>query len=304
MPRIDAHPRGAVWTITRGEAADVAEARAPAGHGVPLATRLRVVLPHDQPFIDLEVTIEDMAATPRPEAFWICLPFAVDQPAFRLGRLGGIADPAKDFVRASNRHLIALHSGMTVTAPDGTGFGLCSPDAPLVSLDRPGCWEFSRDFVPKRPDVFVHLYNNMWSTNFRLWKSGTWSARVRVWPVAIADTEAALVTPSWEIRQPLLAAAADGPAGQLPASHAGLTVSRKGVLVTAFGANPDGDGTLLRVWEQAGVSGELAITLPAGFATATPVNLRGERTGSPIGITNHTLSIPLGKYAPASFILR
>jgi hypothetical protein len=84
-------------------------------------------------------------------------------------------------------------------------------------------------------------------------------------------------------------------------------VSRKGVLVTAFGVDPDGNkGTLLRLWEQGGVTGRVSVTLPAGktFSEATPVNLRGEVTGNPIKITGNRFRFHLGAYAPASFILK
>lgn len=304
VPHIDARPTGARWTVSRGGIADVAEARSPAGNGVPHATSLKVTIYHQQPYVDLELGIIDKAATPRPEAGWICLPFAVDAPVFRLGRLGGIADPANDFIPGSNRHLIALDSGMTVSGAEGKGFGLCSPDAPLVSLDKPGCWEFSRDFTPQRPLVFLHLYNNMWSTNFRMWKAGSWTTKVRIWATATDDAGAGLITPSWEARVPLVVASATGPAGTLPASMAGVTVSRKGVLVTAFGKDPDGNpGTLLRVWEQAGVAGDLTISIPGNYKSATPVNLRGEKYGEPVSITEGKFTFPLPAFAPASFVL-
>jgi len=74
-------------------------------------------------------------------------------------------------------------------------------------------------------------------------------------------------------------------------------------MVTAFGKNPDGPGTVLRVWEQGGVSGELAVTLPGTFRTATPVSLRGEMIGPPAQIENGVLTINLGRYAPASVVL-
>jgi alpha-mannosidase len=87
--------------------------------------------------------------------------------------------------------------------------------------------------------------------------------------------------------------------------QAGLTVSRPGVLVTAFGADPDGvhNGTLLRVWEQAGKSGELTVTLPGKYLSAAPVNLRGEPTGTPLAIRSGRLTLDLPAFAPASFIL-
>jgi len=82
-------------------------------------------------------------------------------------------------------------------------------------------------------------------------------------------------------------------------------LSRKGLALTAFGPNPDGPGTVLRLWEQGGVPGTLEITLPQGskFIQATPVNLRGEKIGESIKISNGKLTLRLKAYGPASFIL-
>ena len=108
------------------------------------------------------------------------------------------------------------------------------------------------DFVPQQPSVFINLYNNHWNTNFRFWQEGSWSERVKFWPLSKgANSAENLAINSWEARLPLLVATAKGPAGTLPVSQTGLSLSRPGVLVTAFGDDPDGNpGTLLRVWEQ------------------------------------------------------
>ncbi len=85
----------------------------------------------------------------------------------------------------------------------------------------------------------------------------------------------------------------------------GVALSRKGVRVTAFCPNPDGEGTVLRVWEQAGKGGEITVTLQQGMkaATAQPVNLRGEIAGEPIAVKNGSFTFALGAWAPKSFIL-
>ena len=48
---------------------------------------------------------------------------------------------------------------------------------------------------------------------------------------------------------------------------------------------------------------DLVVTLPGDFKTATPVNLRGEKTGEPVRVNAGKLTFTLGAYAPASFLL-
>jgi hypothetical protein len=201
---------------------------------------------------------------------------------------------------------MAISSGVAMTGSDQRGIALCPLDSPLVSLEKPGLWWWSMDFIPKKSTVFVNLYNNMWNTNFPLWQQGSWSNRVRFWPLLNEKTSESLAVQSMEARLPLLAASANSKTGTLPKTFTGLTLSRQGVLVTAFGNDPDGNpGTLLRVWEQAGNGGELLVSLPKGMkaSKASPANLRGVKTGEPITIKDGTFSLNLGAYAPASFVI-
>ena len=289
------------WTLAvrSTAAADVATLTATDTLGLAKGISLVFTLPRQQANLEVEWRVAGKTADPIPEGGWLCFPFAVKDPLFRLGRLGGPIDPAKEIIGGANRHYFCISTGVAIAGGDKTGIGLCPIDSPCVSLGEPGLWKFSLDYVAKKPTVFVNLYNNMWNTNFPEWIDGTWSSRVRLWPTA------ELAVPSWEARLPLLAASADGPAGKLPVEQAGLSVSRPGTLVTSFGQNPDGQGTLLRVWEQNGASGELTVTLPAEakFTTATPVSLRGEKTGEPVKIANGKLVFGLKAYAPASFVL-
>jgi alpha-mannosidase len=113
------------------------------------------------------------------------------------------------------------------------------------------------------------------------------------------------VTPSLEARFSLQAARASGKPGKLAPTGKGLEISGKGVLVTAFGPNPDGAGTVLRLWEYAGKSGVRQVRLPPGIAVKSvqPVDLRGNRAGEPIPVRGGKFSCDLGAFAPASFLI-
>jgi len=223
-----------------------------------------------------------------------------------VGRLGGPINPATDIIPGTNRHLMAVNTGVSVTQADKSGAALTSMDAPLISLGEPGLWKYSMDYVPTKASVFVNLYNNMWNTNFPLWQDGSWSEKVRIWPIdKKTNTIANLVRYGWETRLPLLTGAADDEPGKLPANKNGISVSRMGVLVTAFGENPDGDGTILRLWEQAGISGKCIVGLGDGSKVkfVVPVDLRGNKNGNKIAVKNGAFSFDLAKYSPASFLL-
>jgi len=267
----------------------------------------RLTLYAGLPVADLEVRCQKPLDA-WPEAGWICLPFKLDQPAFRLGKLGGDLDFTKDInVDWCNRRQLWLNTGGVVYEPSGYGVGVCPLDSPLVSLGEPGLYKAGATYQPKAARLYFNLYNNQWQTNFRNWTGGGILSRVRLWTFNRFQSEPALYTPAMEARVPLRVARSQQPAGHLPVSQAGLTLSRKGVMVTAFGEDPDGNsGTVLRLWEQGGAGGPLAVTLPAGLKAvkAQPVNLRGEKAGQPVPIQDGRLTFTLPAYAPASFILK
>ena len=236
--------------------------------GLAKGYELRFSFPDSTACVDIAWKVTDKTPTPIPEGGWICLPFNVASPAFRVGRVGGTIDPAKDIVFGANRNLMGVDRAITVRAgEDGAGMAAASADLPLWSMGKPGLWLYEPSYVPTEPELFVNLYNNEWNTNYPLWIPGSWQASLRVWPVAAgANEEQANFTPAWELRQGPVAAFADGKPGALPPMQTGIALSRKGVRVTALCPNPDGPGTLLRLWEQAGQSGELTVTLPGGIA--------------------------------------
>jgi alpha-mannosidase len=264
-----------------------------------------LILYRQLPWADLEFTVTDKPADPWPEAGWLCLPFKIDSPRFRLGRQGSIIDPVKDIVTGANRNLYGINTGLALFDTDGQGVGVCPMDNPLVSLDEPGCWKYSLDFVPRKPTVYINLFNDQWTTNFRLWNEGTWTARVRLWAFDRYDAESSLVTPSLEARFPLQATVAEGPGGALPATQTGLELSRKGVLVTAFGPNPDGTGLVLRLWENAGQPGRCQVRLPAGLRLkrVRPADLRGRPMGTALEVNDQTFEVPLRPFAPFSCLI-
>lgn len=282
------------------------EMPADTGRHLP-ASRLAVTLVDGQPYVDMEITILNKAKDNWPEADWLALPFNIKDPVFKVYRSLGIMDPANGILKGANKHLYSVGTGVTLTDAKGRGMAVCPIDHPLISLDTPGCWKFSLDFVPKKPVVYINLYNNQWNTNYRYWYPGTWSSRVRIWTFDNNTPKDEMMTvPALEARYPLQVIAPENSSNRLPAAQSGVELSRKGILVTAFGEDPDGGkGTLLRLWEMTGRSGEVTISLPGHqhFTKAKPVTLRGETNGKAISIINGKFRCGLKGFGPASFII-
>jgi alpha-mannosidase len=273
---------------------------------VPHGYTIVYTLQAGKPALEITCSIQSKQADPWPEAGWIAFPFNVDNPEFRVGRLGGIADPKKDFIKGSNFDYYMTQHGVALYDQIGAGFAVTSPDAPAVSLDRPGLWTWTGDFIPRKANVFFNLFNNQWSTNFTEWIEGSWSAHFYLWPFKKYDPAASLVVPSEELMTPLYASLAFGPAGSRPLVYSGIDVSEKNVAVTAFGPVENEKGILLRLWETSGRTVDCEVKLPEGsrFRTATPVNLRNQKAGKNIAVKNGKLSVACPANGPVTLLLR
>lgn len=259
----------------------------------------------NKPVVEVIWSINGKPAEAWPEGGWISFPFNIEKPKFKLGRLGAVIDPTTDFVKGTNLDYGFINTGVAVLDKNSQGFGLTSPDVPGVSLDRPGLWKYSTDFVPKEGNVFFNLYNNQWSTNFTEWVEGSWSAKFYIWSIDRYADGNSIVIPSEEFRNPLMVGYTGGDAGNQTSSSKGISVSEKGILVTFFGKNRDGEGDVIRLWEQNGKAGACTVSLPLNskYKLAQPCNLRGEKIGKEIPIRNNTFEVKLNANQPASFIL-
>jgi len=296
------------WKISVSHSliADIATLTSVSTQGFAKKYTLTFTFPRNATYVDVAWFVDAKTADKQPEGGWLCFPFAVKDPHFTVGRLGGPINPVTDIISGTNRYLMAVNSGVSITQANKSGMGLTPMDSPLISLGEPGLWKFSLEHTPTIPSIFVNIYNNMWNTNFSLWQDGSWSERVRIWPIdKQTPTAPNLIENSWEARVPLLTGTAEGTAGNASAKNTGISLSRKGVLITAFGENPDGKGTVLRLWEQGGVSDNVTVTLPKGstYTKVIPVNLRGEKIGKQISITGGRFIFRIKAYAPASFVL-
>ncbi|WP_242202007.1 glycoside hydrolase family 38 N-terminal domain-containing protein [Aestuariivivens insulae] len=259
----------------------------------------------NQPYVEINWGVDGKKPNALPEAGWISFSFNVDSPDYRLYRTGGIVNPKTDLLENSNTDYHFLNTSMTLFDADGNGIGLNSPESPAVSIDAPGLFQFTGDKKPKTANVFVNLFNNQWGTNFSEWIEGSFSSKMYLWSYKEYDSEKSFITPSEETRVPLQGVYYDGKAGVHPTSQNGIGISKKGVLVTAFYKSKE--GTILRLWEQAGKDGACTVKLTNGgsFERAYRCDLRNNVIDSiGVEIVDDSFSYDLKKNQPVTFILK
>jgi len=264
-------------------------------------------LHENQPYLEITWGIDGKKPIAIPEAGWLSLPFAIKKPEYRLNRIGGIVDPQREFVERTNQDFYFLNTSMAMFDNTGSGVAINSPNAPGVSIDNTGLYTFSKKKELTSAKVFINLFNTQWGTNFTEWIEGSFSSKVYIWSYNKYQARETFITPSEETRVPLQAAYYDGAIGKLPLLQNGITLSKKGVIITAFGENRDGEGTILRLWEQAGESGQCTVSLPKGntFKMAFSCNLRGEIIDNKgIRIVNNSFKIIINGNQPVSYILK
>ncbi len=262
-----------------------------------------ISLPNDLPWFEIKVQLYNKKPDYWPESGSIYLPVNAQNPQFRIGRMGAVVDPAKDFSRGSNRTYGYVNTGAMIADNSGKGLAICPLDHGIMSFGDKGLCTIDPDYVPTKPLALVSMFNNLWTINFPYWIKGSLSSSVRIWATDNLN-DSSLVVSASEARNQVLVAYADGDSGKLPVEKTGIELSRKGVLLSANYNSKE--GTIVRVWEQNGTSGLLTITFPeeVKFKKAILVNLRGEKIGNPIDIVDRKLIFNLHAYAPAEFVLQ
>jgi len=196
---------------------------------------------------------------------------------------------------------------MVMHEKSGVGIALNSPSSPGISIDNTGLFKFSKLKELTSGKVFVNLFNTQWGTNFTEWIEGSFSSKLYIWSYKNYDIETNFITPTEETRVPLKGIYYEGGKKTAPLMQDGVKINQKGVIITSYGKNRDGDGIILRFWEQVGKSKLCIVTLPFGndFKTAFPCNLRGEISDEDgISISNNQFQFNINANQPATFILK
>jgi alpha-mannosidase len=101
----------------------------------------------------------------------------------------------------------------------------------------------------------------------------------------------------WESNYPLTATQVEAHKGEWPAEHSFIGVAADNVVLTAVKKAEDSNALIFRVYEWAGKSGDVTISVPPGATAATKVNLMETPEGSALSVSGDKVSFPITPFS-------
>jgi hypothetical protein len=147
--------------------------------GWPARMFLELLLPNDEPVVDIRFSWFDKPANRMPEALWLTFQPAVAEPRGWLLEKSGSPVSPFDVVAGGNRAMHAVLGGLKYQGPEGA-LQIETLDAPLVALDQRLAVRFSREQPDLRNGFHFSLFNNGWGTNYVQWFGEDMRFRFRI----------------------------------------------------------------------------------------------------------------------------
>ncbi len=117
-----------------------------------------------------------------------------------------------------------------------------------------------------------------------------------LYPHAGSGLTAGTVEHGYAFNYPLIAMQVAPHAGALPTSGSFASVSSSNVILTAMKKAEDSDALVLRMYEVAGKSEDVKVTLPEGAGSATVTDLIERHEGSPVPVSGNIATVPIHPY--------
>ncbi len=134
----------------------------------PQKMYMELLLPNDEPVVNLNFYWFQKTATRMPEAMWLSFnPIVTDPRGWMLDKSGEQVSPF-DVVAGGSRHMHAVSKDFRYR--DGNGsFAVETLDAPLIAVGGKSPLNFSKARPDLSKGIDCSLFNNAWGTNYIMW---------------------------------------------------------------------------------------------------------------------------------------
>ena len=266
------HPAqgGAVISVKDTPDGWVARLQSKATNTPSIATEIR--LSKKEKKIEFIEDLDKIAILKR-EAAYFAFPFAMEQPQFRYEIQTGTVDPANDMYPGAGHEWFSVQHWVSVQQ-DGVSGTVMPLDAALVTLGDINRGEWPDQFGKRPGTIFSYVMNNYWDTNYRAAQGGHFQFHYVITSAPSTDVSS-LSQMGWEEITPFEVDTvttqdkAIPPSPQNPQTggldgkeQSFVDVSDPNILLEAWKAAEDGDGTILRFLDLGGVERAVTVEIP------------------------------------------
>ena len=201
------------------------------------------------------------------EAVYFAFPVALAKPSFSYEIQNGWVDPSKDMLKGAGLEWFSVGHWVKASAGDAE-VAIVPVDAPLVTLGDINRGVWPEAFSAKSPTIFSYVMNNYWHTNYRAEQGGEATFRyvmtsgATLAPESLARFGRAAMTPleTDQVIDQDKVGNPDRPLAPVPLSF--LQLDAPNVVVEAWKAADDGNGTVLRLLETGGKESTTMLRFP------------------------------------------
>jgi len=201
------------------------------------------------------------------EAVYFAFPVALAKPSFSYEIQNGWVDPSKDMLKGAGLEWFSVGHWVKASAGDAE-VAIVPVDAPLVTLGDINRGVWPEAFSAKSPTIFSYVMNNYWHTNYRAEQGGEATFRyvmtsgATLAPESLARFGRAAMTPleTDQVIDQDKVGNPDRPLAPVPLSF--LQLDAPNVVVAAWKAADDGNGTVLRLLETGGKESTTMLRFP------------------------------------------
>jgi len=252
--KIDSAHDGKLTSVTRTPWGWVARMESTNTNTPRIATEIRLFDQEKKIEIDESLVKTEVDTK---EAAYFAFPFAMDQPKFKYEIQNGVVDPARDMLPGAGYEWFSVQHWVAVEQ-NGMAASLMPLDASLITLGDINRGAWPTEFGLRPASIFSYVMNNYWSTNYRAGQGGPFHFRYVMTSMPVID-DSHLSRSGWqemtpfEINRVTTQDKAQATARSLSSvEQNNHHIDDPDVVLTAWKAAEDGNGTILRFLDLGG----------------------------------------------------
>jgi len=241
---------------------------------------------------------------------YFAFPFDVPGFEFRIDTPLAVMRPFHEQLPDFAKFYAVQHWVDASSAAEDFGVTWATAEGPMVELGeitKPSCWWAIVDplyydpgiypYEPGLPHIYSEIMNNYHNTNFNYLQQGSDTWRYAVTSHAGGWDQPAVTRFGWGLASPLLVELFEAdPAGGLPRRLSFFRVDKENVKILAVKAAEQGEGLIVRLFENEGRATQVEIEIPLLENMRAVLTDLAERAVRPLACAGNRVTLEIGAF--------